>query len=156
MTLETNTVPELKAMAKAKGLTGYSKLNKLDLIRMIKASEEKTKSTIIKEIAKEQGIPVVDVPMTQVSDWEDMQGVPVPEDTVLLATGECDPTQSESMEGRFIHIEASPKSSDELWEEATAITEEVLEQPKGSMRVMNRRARRRAEALLRRKMKRVA
>lgn len=136
MTLETNTVPELKAMAKAQGLTGYSKLNKLDLIRLLKQAQGKaTKSTIIKEIAKEQGVKVIDIPMTEVSDWEDMKGYP------------------EVIDAEEQVQSVSPLSSDEVWEEASVITEEVLEQPKGSMRVMNRHARRRAQALLRRKMK---
>ena len=171
MTLECNTVPELKAMAKELGLKGYSKLTKLELMRLLERAQGKaSKSTVIKKIAKEQGVEVIDVPMTLESDWEDMQGVPmvevdgdacqnapvtdlvghpdwfegdgiVPADVTLLAEGKRDGART------------SPKSSDEVWEEATAIAEEVLEQPKGSMLVMNRHARRRAKALLRRKMK---
>lgn len=142
MKLETNTVAELKAMAKAQGLTGYSKLTKAELIqRLERAMGKAPKSTVIKEIAKEQGIPVVDVPMTQVSDWEDMQGVP----TISEEVDSAKPVQI-----------TSPLSSDEVWEESTKITEEVLEQPAGSMRVMNRHARRRAKAILRKKMRRAA
>lgn len=184
MKLETNTVAELKAMAKAEGLTGYSKLTKAELIeRLERAMGKAHKSTVIKEIAKENGLKVTDTPMTQVSDWEDMNGMPVPEDTVVLASGTREPseqtTSEQALSGRFIHTEldhnpadlrgiplviddtgfvdnagkpveiASPLSSDELWDQATAQTEELLGEPKGSMRVMNRHARRRAEAKLR-------
>lgn len=150
MKLETHTVAELKAMAKAEGLTGYSKLTKAELIeRLERAMGKAPKSTIIKEIAKEHNVPVIDTPMTMVSDWEDMKGIPVPEDGVRLTSVESLRYENKPTRQRFPNIEASPKSSDELWDEATSITEEVLNEPKGSMRVMNRHARRRAEAKLR-------
>lgn len=178
MNLETHTVPELKAMAKAQGLTGYSKLTKAELIERLERAQGKAlwaapKSAAVKEFAKENGLEVIDVPMTLV-DSEDMLGVPVTggtdftvarvvdvpesEDTAVLASGSCPPEeQYRAVEPRFSHVEiASPKSSDELWDEAQGITEEVLEQPKGSMRVMNRAQRRRAAALLRKKMRKVA
>lgn len=129
MSLETNTVPELKAMAKELGLTGYSKLNKLDLIRLLKQAQDKaTKSTIIKEIAKEQGVKVIDIPMTEVSDWKDMKGYP----EIIDA-------------GQTVQI-ASPKSSDEVWDEARSVFPLV----------MNRAMRRKQAALARRASKRVA
>lgn len=148
--LQELTVPALKAMAKAEGLTGYSKLTKAELIeRLERAMGKAPKSTIVKEIAKEQNVPVIDTPMTMVSDWEDMKDAPVSEDSVRLTSVESLRYKNKPPRQRCVNIEASPKSSDELWDEATSITEEVLEQPKGSMRVMNRHARRRAEAKLR-------
>ena len=161
MNLETHTVPELKAMAKAQGLSGYSKLTKAELIeRLERAQGKASKSTVIKEIAKENGLKVIDVPMTQIDD-SDMLGVPVTGGTdfevVKVPSGPVviDETGFVDRAGKTIEI-ASPKSSDELWDEAQGITEEVLEQPKGSMRVMNRAQRRRAAALLRKKMRKVA
>lgn len=51
---------------------------------------------------------------------------------------------------------SSPLSSDELWEEANKVAEEVYYKPKGlKMPFMNRHARRRAKAQLRKKLKAV-